>query len=57
MIVRDLIAITATSGPSERIFSKAGNTLTDNRQSLHSKTLQCCEYVKSIKKLINEMNE
>jgi hypothetical protein len=46
-MARDFLAISATSTPSERLFSSSGNMITDKRNRLASKTIRAAQCLKS----------
>jgi hypothetical protein len=46
-MARDYLAIPATTTPSERTFSVAGRTITDNRGRLVSKTVRATMCLRS----------
>jgi len=53
IIAKDLLAIPATSAPSERIFSKAGNIISTKRSSLASKTIDPLIFLAENQKMEN----
>ena len=54
IIAKDLLAVPATSAPSERIFSKAGAIVTTKRSSLASKTIDPLLFIAENNKRIKE---
>jgi hypothetical protein len=44
-MARDYLAIPATSAPAERVFSRAGDLITDRRGSLSDATIQACMFL------------
>ena len=61
-MARDYLAIPATTTPSERIFSIAGNLITENRGRLVSKTVRASMCLKSwlsgpLKEILNCLND